>query len=1075
MVAAPFEVSDIGTAKPRPLTDVLADYFSDDQFLLVLDNCEHVVGAVVNLVTALMGACDRLTILATSRRTLDLDGEIVYRVSPLGLAVSESGKHPEAVELFVDRLNLVDASHVPEKEELEAIAAIVARLDGLPLAIELAASRTKLLSPAQILERLSDRFRFLEGGRGGPERHETLLATMQWSYELLEPRERDALDRLSVFNGWSLEAAEALLGADAGELLERMVDKSLVDVSPRGAASRYRMLETVRQYANEHLSESGDENDTRLAHAEFFLDLAEKSDIGLRSSEQTRWLEIVRPEHDNIRAALGWALDSGRADLALRLVAATGRFWFMQTHWSEALRWFARASEIAGDDLDVLWARAFIKTGVIELITQGFPADQATAEKAHAILADKGDSAELAMATYALAEWQTTAEDAEALIVESLRLMDEAGDEWGKAYVQRWTGSKVELVGDPITSATHQQEALDAFRRLGDLWSAGWMAFDLGFSLLATEKYPEAKVAFDEALEVVEGINERLIGAHATRGLAAVAAGMNQNETARRLYLESIHMSERIGDVTCVAFASMNLAEVELTLDHNTDVTGLILEASEGFKSVRHYAGVAATYRMLARRALASGDTELSARLLGAAAAIPTVDRAELSPRERAALDALVGELERRLDDGEFDRLKDEGSNMSTPAIVAAMSAARGAPEAPPDPAPTRPEWPQEHRALLKQLEASWGLQDDIHIYRGLGGKSGAAVLAVDLTTRDFSGQAILKMEEGDWSDAADLESQRHELAWTNAPDFAEIHLPRVVHDGRWGRSSAILVTIASRGLEYTVPWADASYRAQFDTGSQLVLDLLSDWNASYRLAPSIMSPQSVLEGWLSYRLHPPRGRIHDFLNDQGVDPATRTYIYEGHWYPNPLAFALDPTASDKLGLRPIIGNIHGDLHGYNVLVRTGDQGLAWFLIDMAFYDSGGFLFFDHAYFELTHLLESRAAGPLSFWMPIIDGLSERSQIRGDDYGLIELLRRLRLQAWSWVEAEEPDRISSMQSQMFLARVAVGLNFAHKRVPVGLKSRGFLYSMAALKEYIKFHDIPWPRSGSPIILAGQLT
>jgi hypothetical protein len=469
-------------------------------------------------------------------------------------------------------------------------------------------------------------------------------------------------------------------------------------------------------------------------------------------------------------------------------------------------------------------------------------------------------------------------------------------------------------------------------------------------------------------------------------------------------------------------------------------------------------------------QALVAGDPELAARILGAALAVPGSSRDELAPREQSALDRLLAELKRRDGATEIDALTDAGAALSQHELAAAIATLPGgaqerpstAPEA--DPPPATP-WREQHRAALEHMESAWGLEDDVHVYRGLGGKSGATVLAVDVTTSDFSGQAILKLEDGDWSEPAEIEAERHEQAWANAPEFAERHMPRVVHRGRWGRSSALLATIAARGLEYTVPWAEAHHTVQLDVGQRMASALLSDWNADYRLAPSIVSPQSLPHAWLDYRLDPERGRIHGLLEDHGVEPGSATYIHDGQWYPNALAFSHDEAAGEKRGLRPIVGNTHGDLHGFNVLVRTGVDEPSWFLIDLAFYEPAGYLFFDHAYFELAHLLEARSDQPLETWVPLIEALDGGAELGSDDYGLVELLRALRATTWAWVEARESDRVSSMQSQIMLARVAVGLNFAHKRVPDALKTRGFLFAGASLKEYIKLHDIDWPRSG----------
>ncbi len=191
--------------------------------------------------------------------------------------------------------------------------------------------------------------------------------------------------------------------------------------------------------------------------------------------------------------------------------------------------------------------------------------------------------------------------------------------------------------------------------------------------------------------------------------------------------------------------------------------------------------------------------------------------------------------------------------------------------------------------------------------------------------------------------------------------------------------------------------------------------------------------------------------------------------MWDGHWYPNPLAFAVGAApVPASLGLRPAAGHTHGDLHGYNVLVRTRDHDIDWFLIDLAFYESDQFLFFDHAYFELSHLLETRAAEPIEQWMPLLAALAGREEAPGDDIGLVGLLREFRSESSGWMEEAEPDRLSYMESQMILARVAVGLNFTHKRVPSHLQQRGFLYAMSALKEYLRFHAVKWSRTGESL-------
>lgn len=1079
VVGGPFDVGDIATSTTRAPVEVLADFLADKSLLLIVDNCEHVLGAVRSLLTTLLQRCPDMRIVVTSREPIDILGEVVYRVAPLGLGVESGGAASDSVKLFLERLALVDASHQPDHQELETIEAIVTRLDGLPLAIELAASRAKLFSPSQILERLSDRFQFLHAGSGVTGRHETLQATMAWSYDHLERDEKSALQRLSVFKGWSLDAALAVLGSEAVVLLGGLVDKSLVEVVTGDRENRYRMLETVRQYGLERLNDSGSSQKARAAHAEFYLALAEQSDAGLRTDQQAGWVERIKPDLDNIRTALGWALDTGQGELALRLVAAMGRYWFVQTHWAEALRWFRRATELAKDNHPLAWARAFLKTGSIELITQGAPREPSSVEEAYRIVDEQGTLGELAMATYTLAEVRSLTGDAKELIDESIRLFQEAGDPWGESYAKRWLGSKVELIayGDPHSNITYQREAVEGFTQLGDRWSAAWLSFDLGFSLLAADRLDESNMAFQGALDLVADLDDRLIRPHATRGLGSVMAGLGKYEEARRHLLDSIPMFERIGDVACLAFARMYLSDVASRDGGSSEAGTLLAAAVDGFAKVNHKAGIAAVLRRLARGAMEAGEDVMAARLVGAADGLRDGGRENLSPQETADFQQTVERLAERFSQAELDQLHDEGAaldlSLLTTQAVATMTPTSSRPSGSPPDEPESPVWPAQYEGLRSRLERAWGIEGGIHILRELGGKSGASVMAVDLASSGFSGQAILKMEQGDWSEPAEQEARRHELAWANAPEFAEVHLPRIVHAFDQHRATALLATIAARGLEYTLNWESSSYDAQLTAGRDLVRELLDSWNAQYRLTDSILSPQEVLASWLDYRIDPSRGRIHGFLSDHGIDPATPTLIWDGHWYPNPLAFAAGVfPGPSRLGIRPIAGHTHGDLHGFNVLVRAGEPDLSWYLIDLAFYEPDALLFFDHAYFELSHLLESRSERPVEEWTPILGAISGRKDPSGDDVGLVSLLKILRETTWEWVEENEPDRASAIESQILLARVAVGLNFTHKRIPTGLKERGFLYSMDALKEYVSFHLFDWPRSGVDLQLDG---
>ena len=302
--------------------DGLAEHIGERELLLLLDNFEQVVEAAPELAT-LLESCPNLRLLVTSRELLRVRGEVEYPVPPLA--------QPEAVELFCARSRL--------RAERRRSPSSARRLDDLPLAVELAAARTSVLSPAQILERLSQRLDLLRGGRDADARQQTLRATIEWSYDLLTDEEQRLFARLSVFaGGCTLEAAETVCGADL-DVLQSLVDKSLV----RHTDERFWMLETIREFALERLEETGGAEDLRHRHGAYFLELGELAKPELVGRSSSIWFDRLQAEHDNVRAVLGDALEHGRADVALRLGGAVWLFWLTRGYWSEGRRWLESA------------------------------------------------------------------------------------------------------------------------------------------------------------------------------------------------------------------------------------------------------------------------------------------------------------------------------------------------------------------------------------------------------------------------------------------------------------------------------------------------------------------------------------------------------------------------------------------------------------------------------------------------------------------------------------------------------------------------------------------------------------
>ena len=385
--------------------------------------------------------------------------------------------------------------------------------------------------------------------------------------------------------------------------------------------------------------------------------------------------------------------------------------------------------------------------------------------------------------------------------------------------------------------------------------------------------------------------------------------------------------------------------------------------------------------------------------------------------------------------------------------------------------------WPEAYAEILPVLHRQWGIDDDLYLSRKLsGGRSGALVFFVDVSSKTFTGQAILKLDHAlDPVSKEQHEAALHERAIKDAPEFAAKHLPRILHSVTHDNQVAILSTIAGRGLEYAEPWADCTYDRKLDVLREVSTGLLEDWNAGYRLNRGMHMPQELLQSWLAYRLDPADGgRIHGFLRDEcGLPADTPSILFDGHWYPNPLAFAEGAVeVPERVRLRGVLGHSHGDFHGLNVLVgRRGGPNLDYYLIDLAMYESEQYLFFDHANFELASLLSSRGGASAAEWHTLVAQLSRFQQndeqfgLRTEDIGLIELVRTLRNGVSAWIERHEADRLSFMDNQTLLARVAVGLCFSHKKLPLEARQMAFLYAAVNLKDYLKLNRVEWPKTG----------
>ena len=544
---------------PR-LVDGLKDYLHRKRMLLVLDNFEQVLEAAPLLNELLVAATD-LKILVTSRAALRVTGERVFPVPVLRVPAGEDTRHAErvmeyeAVRLFVDRAVSAKPDFTVTDENAPVVAEICGRLDGLPLAIELAAARVRLLPPAALLGRLERRLTLLVGGaRDVPARQQTLRDAIRWSYDLLDATERRLFRTLAVFaGGCTLEAAEAVCRAtgvptDILEGIASLVDKSLVRQVDGGGTARFIMLPTLREYGMEQLEHAGERDTAQRAHAACFLALAEEAAPHFRTTARRAWLDRLDVELDNFRAALAWGLESDPPH-ALRLSGALHRFWMYGDHFGEGRRWVDAALARTGPtECSPDRARALLVAGQLAQDLGDAPEAIRRGAESVAMYRALGDKAGLAYALQSLMRAYQQVDDLAAALgpaQEAERLFRELGDRWGLGYLL--TAARPTLIAAGIDPAPRLQECLEIFRELGDPWGL-WRV--LGAKAReATERrdFASACGLYDEALTMVRRTGQKrpLFLTLVRAGDAALAAG--DYAAAEAAYQEATALAHQVG------------------------------------------------------------------------------------------------------------------------------------------------------------------------------------------------------------------------------------------------------------------------------------------------------------------------------------------------------------------------------------------------------------------------------------------------------------------------------------------------------------------------------------------------
>jgi predicted ATPase/class 3 adenylate cyclase len=641
----------------RKIFDTLAGYLRRRELLLLLDNVEHIVQASAEFTEQLLEHCPKLTMLITGREALFIEGETAIQVPPLSLPKEkqtlEEIAGSEGVQLFLERARAVRPDFALTEGNGATIAEVVRRLDGIPLALELAAARLRMLTIEQINEHLNDRFRLLTGGRRTALPHQqTLQALIDWSWQLLDQKEQILLRRLSVFSGgWDLEAAQTVTGFnpldtfDVFDQLEQLINKSLITVAyPPSGEARYGMLESIRQFAQDKLFEANEGEILRDRHADYFVKFAQESEYHLVRDTMVSWVKRILLEMDNLRAVLTWTFDD-RPELALRISSALLYHWAHWIHPSEARNWLETSIDKTrnltesqpGEDLIEDLIKAYLGLGIIHSLFGENLKSVATIDEGIALAREYGD---LERMTHGIA-WRIN-----VLIVNQYEISPDWEQEVDRA---------LEI------SEQHRFEI-----------SEGWLNLVKFFLYAYQGEFAKAFPHFQRVIEIAGEFNNPRVNANVLQIQARMAALQGEPETAKDYFLKAIDDFRAINDQRNVLHSKSDLAHLYRRTGKFQEARQLYRETIKGWQEEGSLPAVAHQLECFAITAIASGNNKHAARLLGRAKATreelntPSTDPLEIFEMEQAMkqLAGAMGEVER-------DRVMAEGSEMNMDEAVA--------------------------------------------------------------------------------------------------------------------------------------------------------------------------------------------------------------------------------------------------------------------------------------------------------------------------------------------------------------------------------------------------------------------
>jgi predicted ATPase len=678
------DVLSVNETPGEPITTTLVAALKEKCLLLVLDNCEHLLEAAARLVETILRSCRNVRILASSREALRIAGESAYRVPSLSLPDLKQTPSPEnlsryeSVRLFVERAIAAKEDFQVTNSNTPVLCSVCQRLDGIPLAIELAATRVRSMPVEQIEARLHDRFRLLSGGsRTALPRQQTLRALIDWSYDLLTDQEKTLLLRLSVFaGGWTLEAAEKVCSGETIEEFEvldvllSLVEKSLVVYEDQNGRARYRLLETIRQYARDRLIKAAEGNAFSRKHRDYFLSVAVDAKPKLNGPQQAHWLNELEMEHDNLRQALTFCLeDSESVEAGLRLASAVYQLWSIRGHRNEGReRLMALLSRPAAQNRTQVRAGALNGAGMLAHDQGDYTSARSLHQECLAIQRELGDKLGISVSLNNLALLADKLGDyteARSLHQQSLEIKQALGDQRGIAYSLMNLGTVTRHQGDYTSARLLLEEGLALFRELGDrrcvalsLGNLANIAWDQGDYNIARSKYEESLAVFRE-------LGDKWGVAQSLSNLGLVAHSQSDHAASRSLQEQSLEIMRELGDRRGIAFSLAGLADLDLSLGNHASARLLFQESLEIMRLMANRWAMTYSLESFARLNAAEGKREQAARLWAAAERLREEIASPLPSSERDEYDRGVAAVRQVMSEGVFAASWAEGRAMT--------------------------------------------------------------------------------------------------------------------------------------------------------------------------------------------------------------------------------------------------------------------------------------------------------------------------------------------------------------------------------------------------------------------------